>query len=58
MAVAAKAHAMTVLKRLATGYPEILAEVRLRIAEQWPEASAGFRARARREFGGKQPSRL
>ena len=49
--VAAKAHAMTVLRRLAAGCPEILAEVRMRIMEQWTGSGAGFRARARSEFG-------
>jgi hypothetical protein len=49
--VAVKAYAMTVIKRLANGYPEILSEVELLIAEQSPGASPAFHARARREFG-------
>jgi len=50
-AVAVKAYAMTVLKRLVGRYPEIGEEVRLLIEEQLPQASPGFRARARKEFG-------
>lgn len=49
--VAVKIYAMTVLKRLVARYPEIEEEVRLLVAEQLPEASPGFRSRARREFG-------
>lgn len=55
--VAVKAFSMTVIKRLAAGYPEILSEVELLIAEQAPGASPAFHARARREFG-KRKSRF
>lgn len=49
--VAVKVYAMTVLKRLVARYPEIEEEVRLMVAEQLPEASPAFRARARMNFG-------
>jgi hypothetical protein len=51
MPVAVKVYAMTVLKRLIAGYPELLEEVKLLVAEQLHDASPGFRARARRDFG-------
>jgi hypothetical protein len=51
VAVAVKAYAMTVLKRLAGDVPEIMAEVKLLIDEQMHDASPAFRARARMEFG-------
>ena len=51
--VAVKAYAMTVLRRLAENYPEILLEVRELIREQWHDASPALRARARMEFGGR-----
>jgi hypothetical protein len=49
--VAVKASAMTLIRRLADGYPDILEEARRLIDEQWAEAGPAFRARARREFG-------
>ena len=49
--VAVKVYAMSVLRRLVGRYPEIGDEVRELIVEQLPDASPGFRARARREFG-------
>jgi hypothetical protein len=49
--VAVKAYALTVLKRLAAGYPELMAEVRALIDEQLPDASPALLARARMEFG-------
>jgi hypothetical protein len=51
VAVAVKACAVTVLKRLSAGYPDLLGEVRLMIMDQLPGASPAFIARARREFG-------
>jgi hypothetical protein len=48
--VAVKACSLTVLKRLATRTPAILSEINALIAEQLPQASAGLRARVRREF--------
>ena len=49
--VAVKVYAMTVLKRLTAGCPELVEELRRLIEEQWHDASPGFRARARMEFG-------
>lgn len=49
--VAAKACAITVLRRLIDRYPEIEDEVRLLIREQWHDAPPAIRSRARREFG-------
>ena len=49
--VAVKVNAMSVLKRLTAGMPELLREIHLLIDEQMHDASPGFRARARREFG-------
>lgn len=49
--VAAKAYAITVLRRLIDRYPEIEDEVRLLIREQWSDAPPAIRSRARREFG-------
>lgn len=51
VAVAVKAFAITILKRLAGDVPEIVAEVKLLIDEQFHDASPAFRARARNEFG-------
>lgn len=51
MPVAVKVYAMSVLKRLTSDYPDLLAEVRLLVEEQLHDASAGFRVRARRDFG-------
>ncbi len=48
--VAVKASAMTLIRRLADGYPDILEEARRLIDGQWAEAGPAFRARARREF--------
>ncbi len=49
--VAAQAYAMTLIRRLAAGYPDIMEEGRRLIGEQWSEASPAFRSRARKEFG-------
>jgi len=49
--VAAKAYAITVLKRCTADHPAIRAEVRLLIEDQLATSSPAFRARARREFG-------
>ena len=51
MPAAVKVYAMSVLKRLTSDYPDLLAEVRLLVEEQLHDASAGFRVRARRDFG-------
>jgi hypothetical protein len=50
-AVAVKAYALTILKRLANGQQEILDEVRAILAEDLPGASPAVRARARMKFG-------
>lgn len=49
--VAAKAYALTVLKRLSKLHPAALTEVRALLGEIMPQASPGIRARVRREFG-------
>ena len=49
--VSVKACAVTVLKRLMRGYPEVLTEARLLIEEQVSDASPAFRARSGIEFG-------
>ena len=45
--VANQAFSMTILAHLAQRYPEIKAELLLCIEQQWPQASAGFKSRAR-----------
>lgn len=49
--IAVKVFAMSVLKRLASGQPALLAEIRALVEEQLAGASPAFRARARRDFG-------
>jgi hypothetical protein len=51
--IAVKVYAMTILRKLADLYPDILGEARLLIDEQWAEAGPAFRSRARKEFGRK-----
>jgi len=46
--IAVKAFSLTVLQHLAVDYPEIRGELRLIIEEQWEQATAAFRSRARR----------
>lgn len=46
--VAIKAFSLTVLGNLSAEYPDIRPELKLIIEEQWEQASAGFRSRARR----------
>lgn len=48
---AVEAIALTVLKRLAGPYPELLAEIRAVAEARLPDASPAFRSRFRREFG-------
>jgi hypothetical protein len=50
-AVAVKAYSLTILKRLAAGNHELIAEVRAVLAEELPGAAPAVWARARREFG-------
>lgn len=49
--IAVKAYAMTLIRRLAAKYPDILEEARRLIDEQWSEAGPAFRSKARKEFG-------
>jgi hypothetical protein len=47
-AIAVKAFSLTVLQHLSIEYPDIRQELRLIIEEQWEQASAAFRSRARK----------
>jgi hypothetical protein len=46
--IAVKAFSLTILGRLAAGYPDIRSELRLIIEEQWDQATPAFRSRARK----------
>ncbi len=47
-AVAIKAFALTILGKLAKKYPEIIPEIKLLIADQYPHQSAAFKVRAKK----------
>jgi hypothetical protein len=46
--IAVKAFSLTVLHQLSKEYPDIAAELRLIIEEQWEQATPAFRSRARK----------
>lgn len=46
--IAVRAFSLTVLQQLAADYPDIKAELRLVIEEQWAHATPAFRSRARK----------
>lgn len=46
--IAVKAFSLTILSNLATEYPEIRAELKLIIEEQWEHAAPAFRSRAKK----------
>jgi hypothetical protein len=46
--IAVRAFSLTVLGQFSATYPDILAELKLIIAEQWDQATPAFRSRARR----------
>ncbi|HEX9509155.1 MAG TPA: hypothetical protein VF939_01640 [Puia sp.] len=46
--IAVKAFSLTVLQQLSLQYPDILAELKLIIEEQWDQATPAFRSRAKR----------
>lgn len=48
--IAVKAYSITVARRLAEPYPELLEEARLLVESQLPGAAPAIRSRARREF--------
>ena len=51
-AVAIKAFSLTILSKLSKVYPEILAELKLVIEDQWEQATPAFRSRARKILKG------
>jgi hypothetical protein len=46
--IAVKAFSLTVLEHLSREYPDILAELKLIIEEQWDQATPAFRSRAKK----------
>ena len=52
--IAVKAYSITIARRLAEPYPELLEEARLLVESQLPGAAPALRARARREFPTKK----
>jgi hypothetical protein len=50
--IAVKAFSLTVLQNLSKEYPDIAAELRLIIEEQWERATPAFRSRARKILKG------
>jgi hypothetical protein len=50
--IAVKAFSLTVLQHLSKEYPDITAELRLIIEEQWERATPAFRSRARKILKG------
>jgi hypothetical protein len=49
--IAVKAFSLTILANLSALYPEILAELKLIIEEQWEHATPAFRSRAKKILG-------